>query len=73
MREATGPTIELLPVTAHLLQPVIERAVSDPGRAIATRREPVGDSGRVDPRVRAAARRPQPMPVPITPRFAQPE
>jgi long-chain acyl-CoA synthetase len=41
MREATGPTIEPLPATAHLLQPVIERAASDPGRAIAAYR--VGD------------------------------
>ena len=29
MREATGPTMEPLPVTAHLLQPVIERAARD--------------------------------------------
>ena len=39
MREATGPTMEPLPVTAHLLQPVIERAANDPGRAVAAYRD----------------------------------
>jgi long-chain acyl-CoA synthetase len=39
MREATGPAIEPLPVTAHLLQPVIERAANDPGWAVAAYRD----------------------------------
>jgi long-chain acyl-CoA synthetase len=39
MREATGPPIEPLPITAHLLQPVIERATDDPGRAVAAYRD----------------------------------
>jgi hypothetical protein len=33
MREVTGPPIEPLATTAHLLQPVIARAAKDPGRA----------------------------------------
>ena len=39
MREATGPTIKPLPVTAHLLQPVIERAANDPGWVVAAYRD----------------------------------
>jgi long-chain acyl-CoA synthetase len=39
MREATGPTMESLPVTAHLLQPVIERAARDSDRAVAAYRD----------------------------------
>ena len=39
MREANGPPIEPLPITAHLLQPLIERASRDPGQAIAAYRE----------------------------------
>ena len=39
MREASGPAMEPLPVTAHLLQPVIERAVRDPGRPVAAYRD----------------------------------
>jgi long-chain acyl-CoA synthetase len=39
MREATGPIMKPLPLTAHLLQPVIERAASHPGRAIAAYRD----------------------------------
>jgi long-chain acyl-CoA synthetase len=39
MREATGPTLEPLPATANLLRPVIERAATDPGRAVAAYRE----------------------------------
>lgn len=38
-REATGPSMEPLPVTAHLLQPVIERAAHDPGWAVAAYRD----------------------------------
>ena len=58
MREATGPTMEPLPPTAHLLQPVIERAADDPGRAgrRVPRRRPLRrrDRGGVPTRVRAA-------------------
>ena len=39
MREASGPAMEPLPVTAHLLQPVIERAARDPGRPVAAYRD----------------------------------
>jgi long-chain acyl-CoA synthetase len=39
MREVTGPPIEPLATTAHLLQPVIARAANDPGRAIASYRD----------------------------------
>ena len=39
MREATGPNIEPLPVTAHLLQPVIERAARNSDRAVASYRD----------------------------------
>jgi long-chain acyl-CoA synthetase len=39
MREAIGPSIEALPLSAHLLQPVIERAAHDPDRAVAAYRD----------------------------------
>ena len=39
MREASGPAMEPLPVTAHLLQPVIERAARDPGWPVAAYRD----------------------------------
>ena len=39
MREASGSTMEPLPATAHLLQPVIERAARDPGRPVAAYRD----------------------------------
>jgi long-chain acyl-CoA synthetase len=39
MREANGPPMEPLPVTAHLLQPVIERAAREPGRPVAAFRD----------------------------------
>jgi long-chain acyl-CoA synthetase len=38
-REAIGPAMQPLPVTAHLLQPVIERADRDPGWAVAASRD----------------------------------
>ena len=38
MREVCGPAMNQLPLTAHLLRPVIERATSDPGRAVAAYR-----------------------------------
>lgn len=38
-REATGPAMKPLPVTAHLLQPVIARADRDPGWAVAASRD----------------------------------
>lgn len=39
MREAHGVTMEPLPLTAHLLQPVIERAARDPNRPVAAYRD----------------------------------
>jgi long-chain acyl-CoA synthetase len=39
MREAIGPHIEPLPPTAHLLQPVIDRANVDPRRPVASYRD----------------------------------
>jgi long-chain acyl-CoA synthetase len=39
VREATGPAMKPLPVTAHLLQPVIARADRDPGWAVAASRD----------------------------------
>ena len=39
MREAIGPTVEALPLTEHLLHPVIQRAADDPGRAVAAYRD----------------------------------
>ena len=39
MREASGPPMEPLPVTAHLLQPLIERAAGDPSRPVAAYRD----------------------------------
>jgi long-chain acyl-CoA synthetase len=39
MREASGLPMEPLPVTAHLLQPLIERAAGDPSRPVAAYRD----------------------------------
>jgi long-chain acyl-CoA synthetase len=39
MREANGPAMEPIPVTAHLLEPMIERALRDPGWPVAAYRE----------------------------------
>ena len=39
MREANGPAMEPIPNTAHLLQPMIERAFRDPGWPVAAYRE----------------------------------
>ena len=39
MHEASGSAMEPLPVTAHLLQPLIERAARDPGRPVAAYRD----------------------------------
>ena len=39
MREVSGPVMDRLPATAHLLQPVIDRAVRDPGRPVAAYRD----------------------------------
>jgi long-chain acyl-CoA synthetase len=39
VREASGPAMQPLPVTAHLLQPVIERADCDPEWAVAASRD----------------------------------
>lgn len=38
-RETSGPAMAPLPTTAHLLQPVIERALHDPDRPVAAYRE----------------------------------
>ena len=39
MREVSGPAMDPLPATAHLLQPVIDRAARDPGHPVAAYRE----------------------------------
>jgi long-chain acyl-CoA synthetase len=39
VRDAHGPPMESLPLTAHLLQPLIERAAREPGRAVAAYRD----------------------------------
>jgi long-chain acyl-CoA synthetase len=39
MREANGPVMAPVPVTAHLLQPVMQRAALDPGRPVAAYRD----------------------------------
>jgi long-chain acyl-CoA synthetase len=39
MREVSGPLLDPLPATAHLLQPVVERAVRDPRRPVAAYRD----------------------------------
>jgi long-chain acyl-CoA synthetase len=39
VREAIGPDMKPLPVTAHLLEPVIERADRDPRRVVAAHRD----------------------------------
>jgi len=39
MQETSGPKMEPLAIDAHLLQPIIERARRDPGRAAASHRE----------------------------------
>jgi len=44
MREATGAALEPLPATAHLLQPVIERAAHQPEWPVATYREAASPS-----------------------------
>src|SRR5687767_1588015 len=38
-REAAGPTLEPLPASAHLLEPLIERATKHPERAFAAYRD----------------------------------
>ena len=39
MREVSGSTIEPLPITAHLLQPLVERAMREPYRPVAAYRD----------------------------------
>ena len=39
VREASGPSLEPLPPTAHLLEPMVERALHDPGRPLAAVRD----------------------------------
>jgi long-chain acyl-CoA synthetase len=39
MREVSGPVMDPLPATAHLLRPVIDRALRDPGRPVAAYRD----------------------------------
>jgi long-chain acyl-CoA synthetase len=39
VREASGPALEPLPPTAHLLEPIVERALHDPDRPLAAVRE----------------------------------